>query len=363
MVTRTRSPRAMIVFTLVLATTGGCIPSKQQQDANTPATAEPLPLGKVKFWAYQIQGLDAPGAVDALAASRYDLLVLEPTRTDWSSSGTRDFGTKAMTTRLKAGAGSDGVYRKRVIAYINIGEAEDWRWYWKWSTSWTSGQARPADWPSYILVQDPDGWAGDYPVAYWQPAWKDLVIYGNNQDSAPHGDYASILDEVIRDGFDGVYLDWVEGYEDDDVAAAAKKAGLDPAAEMIKFISEIREYARQRYPGFLVIQQNAAALIDGRPELLASIDGIAQEAVWFDGEASDDWNDPGGHDLASDASLTADYISYLDRYLNAGVPVFNCEYALGKASNAYAQSLAKGYVAYCTRISLGRLTTTPPPGY
>jgi len=103
-------------------------------------------------------------------------------------------------------------------------------------------------------------------------------------------------------------------------------------------------------------------LIDGRPELLNVIDAIAQEAIWFDGEAFDDWEAQDGYDSVNDASLTAYYIEYLDRYLAAGVPVFNCEYALDQANEAYRLAADKGYICYCTRRSLGRLTTTPPPG-
>jgi endo-alpha-1,4-polygalactosaminidase (GH114 family) len=93
------------------------------------------------------------------------------------------------------------------------------------------------------------------------------------------------------------------------------------------------------------------------------IDGISQEAVWYDGEAFDDWNAPDGSDIANDSSLTDYYLEYLDQYLEAGVPVFNCEYALKYAGEAYNKSYNKGYIPYCTRRSLSRLTTTPPPEY
>ncbi|GAI17477.1 unnamed protein product, partial [marine sediment metagenome] len=114
-------------------------------------------LDKVKYWAYQIQDISAPGAVDALANSHYDMLVVEPTRTDWSSDD-KYFDTKAMVQRLKNTRGSDGIHRKLIIAYVDIGEAEDWRWYWTWSEEWPQGGPRPDGWPDYILTRDPDGW-------------------------------------------------------------------------------------------------------------------------------------------------------------------------------------------------------------
>jgi len=321
-----------------------------------------VPLDDVRFWGYQIQGISQPGMVDALVNSRYDMLVVEPTRTDWSSSD-KDFDTKGMVARLQASKGSDGKRRKLVLAYIDIGEAEDWRWYWYWSTDWPVGTPKPADWPDYIISHDPDGWEGNYPVAYWDDDWKDIVIYGRNQDTEPGRNYTSVIDEVLKDGFDGIYLDWVEAFEDESVMAAAEAEGLDPAEEMIKFIGQMRRYGRRRNAGFLVIQQNAASLIDGNPRLARVIDGIAQEAIWFDGDATDDWEDPSGHDFVNESGLVQYYIGYLEEYKRRDIPVFACEYALEMASEAYSRAEAHGYVPYSTRRSLGNLTTTPPPGY
>ncbi len=330
---------------------------------SSDAMSEPMALADVAYWAYQLQSISEPGAVDGLVASHYDMLVLEPTRTDWSSDD-RSFDTKGMAAQLKSSPASDGAYRKLVIAYIDIGEAEDWRWYWDpaWP-EWDCEGEPPAEWPDYVLACDPDGWTGNYPVAYWDEDWKDIIIYGQHTGSHPDRDYTSAVDEAIKDGFDGIYLDWVEGYENTDVITAAQAAGLDPALEMIEFIQEMRDYATTRNPNFVIIQQNAAAMIDGHPGLTGTIDGIAQEAIWYDGDATDGWNDPDGYDWINDAGLTDYYISYLDRYLVAGLPVLNCEYALAHASAAYANSHARGYVPYVTRRSLSQMTTTPPPGY
>lgn len=329
----------------------------------TPTGAiEPLPLSQVTYWAYQLQDVSESSAVDKLASSRYDMLVLEPTRTDWSSDD-KHFNTKGMVSQLRDFTASDSVHRKLIIAYIDIGEAENWRWYWTWSEEWLQGEPRPADWPDYILAHDPDGWEGCFPVAYWDAEWKDIVIYGKNQDSSPYGDYNSIIDEVIKDGFDGVYLDWVEGFEDDAVIAEGQRQGKDPAIEMIEFIAEIRDYAALRNPDFIIIQQNAVALCEEHSELFSVIDAISQEAIWYDGYAFDDWDASDGYDIGNDLSLTEYYLEYLDQYLGAGIPVFNCEYALEYAGDAYNKSYDEGYVPYCTRRALSRLTTTPPLVY
>lgn len=325
----------------------------------------PPALSDVQYWAYQIQGLSEDGAIDALVQSRYELLVIEPTRTDWSDQGQdaeRFFDTKGMVRRLKASPGADGNHRKLVLAYIDIGQAEEWRWYWTWSKVWRPGAPRPKGWPKFIAVPDPDGWDGNYVVKYWEPAWKDILLHGKNTGRHADRDYVSILDEVVRDGFDGVYLDWVEAYENETVIAAAKAAGKDPKAEMLRLIKEIRAYAAQRTSNFLIIQQNASSLAIDNPQAPRAVDAIAQEEVWYGGIATDDWKDPRGYDAPVDPELTREYIHNLKLYHNAGKPVFACDYALHKASEAYKNSAKHGYVGYATRRSLSRLTTTPPKG-
>jgi cysteinyl-tRNA synthetase len=298
--------------------------------------------------------------VGELAASEYDMLVLEPTCTDWSSDD-RGFDTSRMVESLKDSKAGDGIHRKLVLAYIDIGEAEDWRWYWTWSNGWEPGEPFPEDWPGFILAPDPDGWEGDYPVAYWDPAWKDIIIYGRDTETAAGRDYTSVLDEVLEHGFDGVYLDWVEGYEDPDIAEAAGDQGVDAAEEMAAFIEEIGDYGRDRNPDFIVVQQNAAALAEEQPETLSHVDAIAQEAIWYDGSAFDDWNDALGADIPQDPELTEYYIELLGAYLEEGLPVFDCEYAVEYAERAYALSYEHAFVPYCTRRPLSQLTTTPPP--
>jgi len=45
------------------------------------ATDNPFALSEVRYWAYQIQQLDATGGVDAIVDSRYDMVVIDPTVT------------------------------------------------------------------------------------------------------------------------------------------------------------------------------------------------------------------------------------------------------------------------------------------
>ena len=150
-------PRAPVwwVWLVVSFVSGeGALVVAQSGDGDT--LLSPLELSEVQYWAYQIQGVDEPGALETLVDSRYDMIVMEPTRTDWSSDA-KFFDAPSAVTRLKNSLAHDGEHRKLVVAYIDIGEAEDWRWYWTWSKEWPAGEPRPDDWPEYILIHDPDG--------------------------------------------------------------------------------------------------------------------------------------------------------------------------------------------------------------
>jgi cysteinyl-tRNA synthetase len=327
--------------------------------------AEPLALGDVKYWAYQIQNLDDPGAVEALAASRYDMVVVDPTVTsEWS------FNAKQMVQALKASKGYDGVHRKLVLAYIDIGQAEEWRWYWHGHPTYEQyGGCRQdyitqiRSWAPWVVACDPDGWGGNYPVAYWEPAWHEVVLSGTDLGSSLNLSFDSMLDEVVQDGFDGVYLDWVEAWEMDAVQQRAASAGVDPGQEMLRLIQAIKNYGRQVNQDFIVIQQNSSELLAevGADQLGGAVDAIAQEGVWWDGDAiDDDWNDPAGYDQGNNQDLINYYLPRLRRYRDNGFPVFICEYAVVHAEEAYNKAAAEGFIGYATRRPLSRLTTTPP---
>jgi uncharacterized protein (TIGR01370 family) len=323
----------------------------------------PTPLSSVRYWAYQIQDLDGSSAIQKIVDSTYDMVVIDPMVTyDYS------FDTKDMVNRIKASKASDGVHRKLVVAYIDIGQAEEWRWYWDGHTMYEEeGECKNnyiqaiQTWAPWVVACDPDGWAGNYPVAFWENDWKDIVIHGSTLGSHLGLYFDSMLDEVIQDGFDGIYLDWVEAWEMDAVQTRAQSEGKNPGQEMLNFIKEMRTYGKQYNPDFIVIQQNSSQLINevGANALKNVVDAIAQEGVWWDGNAiDDDWNNPDGYDQAS--CCTNYYLTRLRTFQAAGFPVFVCDYAVQQADDVYQKAAAEGFIAYATRRPLNRLTTTPP---
>jgi len=79
---------------------------------------------------------------------------------------------------------------KIVLAYLSIGEAESYRFYWK--TEWDTKK------PNFIEQENPD-WNGNYKVKYWYRSWWEKAL-------KPY------LDRILKAGFDGVYLDIIDGY-------------------------------------------------------------------------------------------------------------------------------------------------------
>lgn len=88
---------------------------------------------------------------------------------------------------------ADG-HKRLVYSYMSIGEAENYRYYWQ--KSWSK---KLPDW----IIGKNDEWEGDYPVKYWSKEWQK-IIYGTPD---------AYLDKILTAGFDGAFLDIVDGYE------------------------------------------------------------------------------------------------------------------------------------------------------
>lgn len=217
-------------------------------------------LADVSTWFYFLDTELDSGIVDKIATSQYDLVVLDfiPSEAD-----NTDYPMADVVTRLHQSA-----HPKLVLAYIDIGEAESYRTYWQ--PEWRIGT------PAWIVGDDPDGWEENYPVAFWYEEWRAIWL-----------DEEGYLQCIVDAGFDGVYMDWVEAYSDENVLAKAEEERVVALQEMITFISDITSFTRSQDPTFIIIGQNAAELAV-YDEYVALIDAIAQEQIWFDGGSDDD---------------------------------------------------------------------------
>ena len=127
---------------------------------------------------------DRSNYITALDASSYDLFIIDA------------FYEEQLLTReevIQLQSKPNGA-RRLVIAYMSIGEAEEYRYYWQ--EGWRAGN------PAWIHRENP-AWKGNYKVRYWEAAWQS-IIFGNPD---------AYLDRILAAGFDGAYLDIIDAYE------------------------------------------------------------------------------------------------------------------------------------------------------
>ena len=300
---------------------------------------------------YQIQYLDEYANIDKLANTEYDMLVVEAGQNFLEVP----YDTPYLVSKCKNKPNGES---RLLLAYIDIGQAEDYRTYW--GSNWIAPTATSSGSPDFLVTIDPDGWSGNYPVAYWDLAWKDLWVGSGG-----------IIEQLVNFGFSGVYLDWVEAYDDPKVIEKAGLDGVSPESEMMKFIEEIKTKGKSLNSNFIVIAQNAPYLLDFDPTYYASIiDAIATEDTWYYGEGDADWDSENAGDLKGGDRHNEDYstknrIKQNKKYLELGIPVFTIDYCISnyKAKKVYKNSRKNGFIPLVSRVSLSDVTETSPFDY
>ena len=271
-------------------------------------------LDAANDFCYWLQDIDAK----ALAASEFDLAVIDACR----DGGEEGRFTAAEVTAMKREP--DGG-RRVMLAYLSIGEAENYRGYWK--KEW--GDAPPA----WLGPENPD-WPGNFEVRYWDPAWQAIIFGGK----------AAQLDRILEAGFDGCYLDVVDGYEFWEARGERGPGNVKPRAAMVAFVRAISAYAKRKNPDFLVFVQNAEDL-GADKGYLDAVDGIGREEVWFaEGEANE----------KEDVSAAEDA---LGRFARAGKKVLCIEYVTEEATKKelFRKCRKKGWLLHCPGKELDKL--------
>lgn len=214
-----------------------------------------VPAGKspqnVAGWAFNLKD----NSIDQLLQNDSKFLVI-----DYSKDGTE---SQRYSTGDLAALHQKG---KEAISYFSIGEAEDYRYYY--NSDWKTNP------PSWLGKDNPD-WPGNTKVQYWDPDWQKIMF--------------NYLDKIIASGFDGMYLDIVDGFEywsDPNNGEGLVLNKTDAANRMIDFVEKLTEYARVQKgkPDFYVIPQNGEELLryDTDGSFLRTISGVGVESLYFD---------------------------------------------------------------------------------
>ncbi len=122
--------------------------------------------------------------IETVSVTNFDVIIMDLFHNE--NSYTADEITQ-LKTKQNGG-------KRLVVCYMSIGEAEDYRFYWQ--DSWNT------DKPNWLEVENPD-WEGNYKVKYWDTDWQS-IIFGNDD---------SYLKKILDVGFNGVYLDIIDGFE------------------------------------------------------------------------------------------------------------------------------------------------------
>ncbi|HLZ59367.1 MAG TPA: MJ1477/TM1410 family putative glycoside hydrolase [Ktedonosporobacter sp.] len=297
------------------AGTGDTMNSQKVASSSTPGTTPPQtvhrPWTAIRNWVYW---LDTPD-IKQISATNFELAVI-----DYSGDGSaaRAFSAKQVEMLRTSGC------QRRVVAYLSIGQAEAYRGYWQ--RNWHPGS------PSWLGTPDPN-WESNYWVNYWDPEWQN-VIY-------------RYLDAIIAAGFDGIYLDRIDAYEE------AYATGHED--DMVRFVTNIAHYARAHSPlgeDFGIIVQNAEELAAHHPDYVQMVTGIGREEVYVQAT-----NRPTSQPARANVEHNLD----LFRQNSRGKLVLTVDYAdqAKLVQDAYERARARGYIPYVAGVGLGALQINP----
>ena len=122
--------------------------------------------------------------LNTIKETNYDIIIIDLFYNETSLTH-----NEIVSLKLKENGGT-----RLVIAYMSIGEAEEYRYYWQ--TEWETNP------PAWLVGENPH-WPGNYKVHYWNEDWQD-IIFGNSD---------SYCKRILDAGFDGVYLDIIDAFE------------------------------------------------------------------------------------------------------------------------------------------------------
>ena len=239
-------------------------------------------------------------AVAKLAACGRDWIVLD------ASFSTDEPWTTADLATIRAGK-----VGRKVIAYLSIGEAENYRAYWQ--SSWRTNP------PAFLLGENPE-WKGNFRVKYWQADWQKIIL--------------ADVDKIMASGFDGVYLDIVDGFEtfeqdgndfiDDRENPETKQSYR---RDMVDWVKAIAARARKTNSAALVIPQNGTQLF-AHADFLGAVDAVGVEDLFTNG------------DKLQKAADTKYRLETLAPMIAAHKPVLDVEYPKRKERQALAREAA-----------------------
>jgi len=140
---------------------------------------------------------------------------------------------------------------KKVFAYVNLGIAENWRFYWK-------------NLNKSIILSPLEGWKGEYYVKYWYREWYDVM--------------RNYLNRVKKSGFDGVMFDWTNVYKHETLQKITGKSEKDLKIAMFELINTLT----RDFNNFQFALVNGEEILNDYPILVNRVKYVVVESLFFD---------------------------------------------------------------------------------
>ncbi len=210
---------------------------------------------------------------------------------------------------------------KKIISYLSIGEAENYRDYWIEGNFFNNP-------PDFLDESNPD-FPDNYKVKFWESEWQEIVL--------------KRLDEIIDAGYDGVYLDIIDAY-----FFFEEKGRLTAKQEMKDFVKKISESAKLKNPNFLIIPQNSPELVIDE-QYLNIIDGIGKEDTFY------------YDDKKIRKKIVNKDLFYLRKVIAANKFVLAIDYPtnLKKQCTFYKLAKKQGFIPFVSNRSLDKIEFLP----
>jgi cysteinyl-tRNA synthetase, unknown class len=263
-------------------------------------------MNAIQNWGYWLSSF----AIEGVVAAPHDLLVI-----DHGVSANRRFqrerGADEMARMKRRPDGSPRI----LLSYLSIGEAERYRPYWQ--PEWYDLAKKPI----WLGAENPD-WPGNFRVEYWHPDWQQLIF----------GTPDSYVDRIIRQGFDGIYIDRADAFLLWEGTRATARE------DMAAFVVRLAAYAHQQNPSFVIVMQNAEELLE-IGGVMDALDAIAKEDLLY------------GIDKPEQANKPADVkwsLKFLQKAQRAGRKILVVEYLSNPTRMVHAarRILDEGFVPY-----------------
>ncbi len=255
------------------------------------------PLLRVKKWFILLEYDPARVSIRSGSLDAYDMAILDPDQSP------------------DAGLFSPGTLR---IAYISLGEAEDYRSYWP------KIQGAP-----FLGPENPE-WKGNYSVDVRNPVWRDLII-------------RQVIPQIVERGFHGIFLDTLDTASDLESQDPVRYGGSMNA--MAGFVRDIH----QAYPRLLLISNNGFSILS---KIAPYLSGLLAESIHMEHVG-------GGYRRVSqsDRNFKAAILTDVSRAYH--LPVFIVDYAAKSDSSGRTwcleSSRKRGWLPYLAEKNLSEI--------